>query len=311
MLGLAAGAAAEEPAPPERDPAREVLPRRPGPSEPQRYVPPPPDPSQVPPPTAAAPREALPVPDRWRIMRALGMQSSWIDPYNQNLLKGDLPVVRDWFVNVGVVSDTLFEFRALPTPVGPQASERPDSLDVFGRGKQSTFAQTVVLSLAAIKGDTTFKPPDYEVRLVPVLNFNRSEVEELRALRVDPRQGRTRDDDHVGLQEAFVDVHLRDVSVRYDFDSAARGHPAVHLGLPRLPLQRRAARRAPVRHARQQPLAIQPRVVPPPGEGHELGPERRGRRAAQGRRLRRQRLPPGLAGARLHLAGAHRGQRQP
>jgi len=223
MLGLAAGAAAEEPAPPERDPAREVLPRRPGPSEPQRYVPPPPDPSQVPPPTAAAPREALPVPDRWRIMRALGMQSSWIDPYNQNLLKGDLPVVRDWFVNVGVVSDTLFEFRALPTPVGPQASERPDSLDVFGRGKQSTFAQTVVLSLAAIKGDTTFKPPDYEVRLVPVLNFNRSEVEELRALRIDPRQGRTRDDDHVGLQEAFVDVHLRDVSVRYDFDSVRVG----------------------------------------------------------------------------------------
>ena len=64
MLGMAAGVAAEETAPPERDPAREVLPRRPGPSEPQRYVPPPPDPSQVAPPTAAAPREALPVPDQ-------------------------------------------------------------------------------------------------------------------------------------------------------------------------------------------------------------------------------------------------------
>ena len=189
MLGLAAGAAAEEPAPPERDPAREVL----------------------------------PVPDRWRIMRALGLQSPWFDPYNQNLLKGDLPVVRDWFVNVGVVSDTLLELRALPTPVGPQTSQGPDSLDVYGLGRQSTFAQTLVLSLAAIKGDTTFKPPDYELRLVPVLNFNRSEVEELRALRIDPRQGRTRDDDHVGLQEAFIDVHLRNVSVRYDFDSVRAG----------------------------------------------------------------------------------------
>jgi len=68
----------------------------------------------------ALPRETLPVPDRWRIMRALGAGSPWFDPYNQNLLKGDLPVVRDWFVNVGVVSDTLAEWRALPTPVGPQ-----------------------------------------------------------------------------------------------------------------------------------------------------------------------------------------------
>jgi hypothetical protein len=220
---LAFNALAEEPAPPPRDPAQEIVPRRPGPSEPQRYVPPPPDPSQVPPPMPAAPRQTLPVPDRWRIMRGLGMDSPWFDPYNQNLLKGDLPVVRDWFVNVGVVSDTLAEFRALPTPVGPQTSERPGSLDVFGRGDQSTLAQTFIVSLAAIKGNTTFKPPDYEIRLVPAFNVNRSEVEEVRALRVDPREGTTRNDNHVGLQEAFVDVHLRNVSARYDFDSIRAG----------------------------------------------------------------------------------------
>ena len=216
-------AAAEEAAPPDRDPAREVVPRRPGPSEPQRYVPPPPDPSQVPPPAAVLPRESLPVPDRWRIMRGLVPGAPWFDPYNQNPLKGDLPVVRDWFVNVGVVSDTLVEMRALPTPVGPQTALGPDSLDVFGQGRQSTFAQTLVVSLAAIKGDTTFKPPDYEVRLVPAFNFNRSEVEEVRALRVNPGEGRTREDNHVGLQEAFVDVHLRNVSARYDFDSLRAG----------------------------------------------------------------------------------------
>ena len=224
LLLLAAGhAAAEEPAPVPRDPAQEIVPRRAGPSEPQRYVPPPADPSQVPPPTAAMPRETLPVPDRWRIMRGLGMQSRWFDPYNQNLLKGDLPVVRDWFVSLGAVSDTLAEFRALPTPVGAQTSERPGSLDVFGQGRQTTLAQTFIVSFAAIKGDTTFKPPDYEFRLVPAFTFNRSEVEELRALRVDPREGRTRDDNHVGLQEAFADVHLRNVSTRYDFDSVRVG----------------------------------------------------------------------------------------
>ncbi|HEX5128525.1 MAG TPA: hypothetical protein VFV90_02205, partial [Usitatibacter sp.] len=219
----AAFAAAEEPAPPARDPAHEIEQRRPGKSEPQRYVPPPADPTQVPPPLPAAPRETLPVPDRWRIMRGLGMDSPWFDPYNQNRLKGDLPVLRDWFVNLGAVSDTLAEFRALPTPVGPQASERPGSLDVYGQGRQSTLAQTFIVSIAAIKGDTTFRPPDYEIRLVPAFSFNRSEAEEVRALRVDPREGTTRNDNHVGLQEAFVDVHLRNVSARYDFDSVRAG----------------------------------------------------------------------------------------
>ena len=214
---------ADDQAPPPADPGREVAPRRAGPSEPLRYFPPPVDPSQVPAPAPSAPRDTLPVADRWRIMQGLGFKPPWYDPYNQNLLKGDIPVFRDWFVNVGVVSDTLVEARRLPTPVGPQTTERPDSVDVFGRGRQSTVAQTVIVSLAAIKGNTTFKPPDYEFRLVPAFNFNRSDVEEVRALRVDPREGTTRNDNHVGLQEAFADVHLRNVSDRYDFDSVRAG----------------------------------------------------------------------------------------
>ena len=230
----------DPPQPAERDPAREVAPRRPGPSEPRRYVPPPPHPSQVPAPTPSARRETLPVPDRWRIMRALGVKTPWLDPYNQNVLKGDLPIAdepwfrsrfpelakrleTDWFLNLGLVSDTLVEARRLPTPVGIQTTDRPGSLDVFGAGRQSTFSQTVIASLALIKGNTTFKPPDYEFRLVPAFNFNHSRAEEVRALRVDPREGRTRNDKHFGLQEAFADVHLRNVSARYDFDSLRVG----------------------------------------------------------------------------------------
>jgi hypothetical protein len=223
LMVLPLAALADEPMPTPRDPAQEVVPRRPGPSEPLRYFPPPEDPAQVLAPTPSQRRETLPVPDRWRIMQALGLKSPWFDPYNQNLLKGDLPVYHDWFVNFGAISDTLFEARRLPTPVGPQTSDRPDSVDVYGRGRQSTLAETVIVSLSAIKGDTTFKPPDYEFRFVPVFNFNRSEVEEVRALRVDPRQGKTRNDNHVGVQEAFADVHLRNVSTRYDFDSIRVG----------------------------------------------------------------------------------------
>ena len=233
-------AAAEERFPPDPRPDQEVSPRRPGPSTRERYFPPPVDPRQIPGPPPSARRETLPVPDRWRIMQALGFRSPWFDPYNQNVLKGDLPIAQeawlrgrfpdlakklepDWFVNLGAVSDTLMEFRRLPTPVAPQTSVRPGSVDVFGQGKQSTFSQTVIVSLALVKGDTTFKPPDYEFRLVPAFNFNRTQAEESRALRVDPREGRTRNDNHVGLQEAFADVHLRNVSARYDFDSVRVG----------------------------------------------------------------------------------------
>ena len=113
----------------------EVNQRRPGPSEPLRYVAPVADPSQVPAPAATLPRETLPVPDRWRIMRSLGVIFPWYDPYNPNPLKGDYPLdpKREWFVNLGVVSDTLGEARRLPTPVGPQSTDRPGSVDVFGQ----------------------------------------------------------------------------------------------------------------------------------------------------------------------------------
>jgi hypothetical protein len=242
MLGLLPGMspAQDQPFPPVADPDREVTPRRVGPSEPLRYVPPVPDALQVPPPLANAPRESLPVPDRWRIMQALRVKSAWYDPYNQNVWKGDLPIAQeawmrerfpalakalspDWFVNLGAVSDTLVELRRLPTPVGPQTTDRPGSLGVFGRGQQSTIAETFVATISLIKGDTTFRPPDYEFRVTPAFNVNRSEAQEVRALRVDPQEGRVRNDRHATLQEAFADMHLRNVSARYDFDSVRVG----------------------------------------------------------------------------------------
>ena len=226
--------------PPDKPADRDIDQRRAGDSKPLEFFPPPADPSQVPGPLPGTLRQSLSVPDRWRIMQALGFKFPLTDPYNQNILKGDLPIgddpwlrerfpelarrlSPDWFFNLGVVSDTLVEARRLPTPVGVQTTDRAGAIDLFGQGRQSTVAQTVIASFALIKGDTTFKPPDYEFRFVPAFNVNRSQVEEVRALRVDPRAGKRRTDNHVGVQELFADVHLRNVSVRYDFDSFRGG----------------------------------------------------------------------------------------
>ncbi len=187
------------------------------------------DPKQVPEPERFDPRVSLPVPDRWRLVEQLGVHDQRWDPYNQNSLKGDRPFEPfsswgpDWFLNLGAVSDTLVELRNLPTPVGAQSSARPQSNDVFGQGRQTVFSQTVILSASVVKGNTTFKPPDYEFKFTGAFNATDVRLDEVRGLNVDPRIGTVRKDRHFGVQEAFVDKHLRNVSDNYDFDSLRIG----------------------------------------------------------------------------------------
>ena len=187
------------------------------------------DPSRVAAPSPLLIGETIPVPDRWRILKNAGLvKYSLLDPYNPNVLKGDLPVLekqlgKEWFFNLGVLSDTLYEARRLPTPTGAQSTRNAGSNGTFGRGRQSGLVQTGVVSLALIKGDTTFRPPDYEFRFVPAFNINRAATEEVRAVNINPARGVDRNDSFVGVQELFFDKHLRDVSQRYDFDSLRVG----------------------------------------------------------------------------------------
>ena len=196
---------------------------------PLKYPLPPIDPLKVEPPTALDPRVSISVPDRWRIMETLGFKFPWYDPYNQNVWKGDKPFLpfakwgNDWFLVLTAISDTLIESRRLPIPVGAQSSRRPGSDDIFGRGTQNVFVETIILSAAVIKGNTTFKPQDYEFRIVPAIQINHARIQEVRGLRIDPREGVNRTDTHVGIQELFFDVHLRNVSDNYDFDSLRIG----------------------------------------------------------------------------------------
>lgn len=204
------------------------------------------------PPPEAFPTDQIPVPDRWRLIETLGLvKERWFDPYGQNTLKGDRPICTrsdeederrrregrpkcrtpkflnlkgdDWFFAINAVSDTVIEPRTFPIPVGVQTTEKPGSLDVFGKNGSFVFAQTFIAGAALIKGSTAFKPPDVEYRLTLALNANYVDVAERRILFVEPSKGTSRFDYFLGVQELFVDYHIRNVSDRYDFDSVRVG----------------------------------------------------------------------------------------
>ncbi len=168
-------------------------------------------------------KASVPVPDRWRIVDAIGYTNNFFDPYNRNTLKGDLPVYKDWFFNVTAIADTIYEKRELPTPVGIQSTNSAGDLDLFGGTSQYALIQQLAVELVYYKGDTVFRPPDYEFRLTPVFNHNHTEIDEILGISVFPKDGKVRSDKFVGWQAAFVDVHLRNVSERYDFDSVRVG----------------------------------------------------------------------------------------
>ncbi|WP_344937729.1 hypothetical protein [Zhongshania borealis] len=166
---------------------------------------------------------ATAMPDRWRIVESLGYENNWYDPYHRNTLKADSPIHDDWFFNLSIISDTVFEHRDLPTPVGIQSSANAGDLDLYGGTSQSQLIENLAIELVYYKGDTVFRPPDYEFRFTPVFNYNATKLDEILGVDVNPADGKTRYQDFAGVQAAFIDVHLRNVSDNYDFDSVRFG----------------------------------------------------------------------------------------
>ena len=188
------------------------------------------------PPPQAFPTDQLPIPDRWRLIESLGLvKESLFDPYNQNTYKGDRPINRakvpwlpikgdDWFFVANLISDTVYEPRTFPIPVGVQTTEDPDRNDVFGNDFSQVFSQTFIAGFALLKGSTTFAPPSIEYRLTLAYNVNYVDVPERRVLFVEPSRDSERLDHFLGVQEAFVDYHFSQFDTdRFDFISIRAG----------------------------------------------------------------------------------------
>ncbi len=182
------------------------------------------NPTAVPPPQPTTSDMFIPVPDRWRILDALGRRENMFDPYNTNSLKGDKPIFGpDWFFSLGLIDDILYEPARVPTPVSFQQAAQQGENSVFGRYGRTLVTNTTLINLDLFKGDTAYKPPEIEFRVTPAFNFNHTDVEEHGVVNADPSYGLTRDDSFPALQEAFADYHIRNVSERYDFNSIRVG----------------------------------------------------------------------------------------
>jgi hypothetical protein len=181
-------------------------------------------------------------------------------PYLQSTLKGDAPIIgQDIFLDLTLNDFFQFEARKLPIPSGVSTA-RPNSSEFFGRSDQLFFSNDFSIGIDLFKGETAFKPVVWALRLLFVANHNYIRVKETNALDPDPRgpgftapppvpvfpgfgdptsglgpgltrlpgdlagtRYTTRQKDWYALQEAFGEIHIRDLTNNYDFLSSRFG----------------------------------------------------------------------------------------
>jgi hypothetical protein len=184
-------------------------------------------------------------------------------PYGQSLLKGDLPIIgQDIFLDLTPSSETVTEFRRVPTASGVSGAV-PGEYEFYGQGNEISVQNNLAFMVDLFKGETTFRPVDWAVVLQPILNVNYLQTQETGVVSPDPRgplgsgnntpppgnggvqnpgdiggllngqtgsansyrntQSTERTETFFALQQAFVEVHLVDLSDNYDFMSLRIG----------------------------------------------------------------------------------------
>jgi hypothetical protein len=187
--------------------------RRPGAPPPATAQKPSCDPARMPAPSGAPLPEPAAVADRWRLVETLGRPVNLVNPYEaSNPLKGDRPTFgEDGFMNLSATTNTLLEPRLIPMTAA--ISPEPVAGAVRTRTRDELFlSQTVAFDAVLYRGDTVFRPPDWQLRFSPAINYSSTH-----AGSTDASGG------VFAIQGLSFEKHLRDVSSRYDFDSVRAG----------------------------------------------------------------------------------------
>jgi hypothetical protein len=153
------------------------------------------------------------------------VEGHWWDPYNQNVLKGDYPIIgQHTFLEITASTDATVEARQVPTPAtGFESTANPFQTNLIGNGNQFFYTQYFRLTADLSHGDAAFKPTDWRVHVEPVFNVNYLTVSELGIVSPNVLDGLSRGRDYFALQEWFVESKISDTSPYYDFLSARVG----------------------------------------------------------------------------------------
>ena len=185
-------------------------------------------------------------------------------PYQQSLLKGDVPIIgQNIFLDLTASAESVTEFKRVPTASGVSGAE-PGEYEFYGQSGQLSIQNNFSFTLNLFQGETVFRPVDWAVKLEPVFNVNYVEAQETGVVSPDPRgalggnnntpppgngnvnnpgdvgvllNGQTgpagsyratqhtqRTKNYLALQQAFVELHLKDLSENYDFVSLRIGN---------------------------------------------------------------------------------------
>jgi hypothetical protein len=182
----------------------------------------------------------VPMEDRWRIgmpeydrydkghprdFEYPFVPGSKLDPYHQNVLKGDYPILGQHnFLTLTFADLQILEGRQVPTPNTPfESTPDPDSSEFFGNPNQFFYNHNIVVSADWVHGDGAFKPADWRLKVTNIFNMNDLNVGEFGVVNPDVRRGRTRFRTDYALEEWFLESKLADLSPDYDFVSVRGG----------------------------------------------------------------------------------------
>lgn len=185
-------------------------------------------------------------------------------PYQRSLLKGDVPIIgQDIFLDLTASANTVTEFKRVPTASGVSGAV-PGEYEFYGQSDQLSIQNNLALEMNLFKGETVFRPVDWAIKLEPVFNINYLDAQETGVVSPDPRgsigggnnapppynggvqnpgdiggilNGQTgpagsfratahtqRTREFLALQQAFLEVHLADLTDNYDFLSVRVGY---------------------------------------------------------------------------------------
>lgn len=149
-----------------------------------------------------------------------------LDPYNQNVLKGDYPIIgQHTFLDITGRAEVNLEPRQLPTQTSPfESTARPFSEEFFGSSQSFVTLDYFSVAFDLFHGDAAFKPMDWRIKIVPTLGVSNFSFSERAQVSPNVLQGARLTRTFWALQEAFVEAKIADLSPDYDFMSIRVGN---------------------------------------------------------------------------------------